>query len=177
MLDIKVLREQRHYAYNLVKKYNFGNRGIADGNQNEQYIGILGQVVLADALNMDRPPSKIGFDGGFDFIINNKKVDVKTMGRTVSIKNYYVHNFIALQKEFDVDYYIFCSYNKRRKILTIGGYISKAELFQNAALYKKGTKRFRANGTFFITKADLYEIKQTALIPINKLHDINQKIK
>jgi hypothetical protein len=177
MLDIKVSHEQRLYAFKLIKKYNFGNRGIADGNQNEQYVGILGQVVLADALNMDRPPGKIGFDGGFDFIINNKKVDVKTMGRTVTLKNSYVHNFIALQKEFDVDYYIFCSYNKRRKTLTIGGYISKTKLFKNAILYRKGTKRYRTDGTFFITKTDLYEIKQISLIPINKLDDINLKIK
>ncbi len=34
-------------------------------------------------IGVERPADEGGFDGGFDFMINDKKVDVKTMGRTM----------------------------------------------------------------------------------------------
>lgn len=177
MFDVKVTPQQRKYAWDLVSHYNFGNRGIADGNKSEQFIGILGQVVLADLLNLEKPAGSKGFDGGFDFMIKGKKVDVKTMGRTVSVKHFYVHNFIGFQKEFDVDYYLFCSYNKIKKLMTICGLVSKDEFFEKAKLYPRGTKRFRENGTYFETKADLFEIKQRDLKEINSSNDILTHIK
>ena len=134
MFDLKVTDEQKIYAKRLVTQYNFGNRGVANGNQQEQYIGILGQTVFADLLNMIRPSGKGGFDGGFDFFINHKRVDVKTMGRTVAVKDFYVHNFIGLQKDFNVDFYVFCSYNRKKDILTICGYVSKDEFFNGKLL-------------------------------------------
>ena len=172
MLDIKVSSEQLKYAYHLVKQHNFGNRGIADGNKTEQFIGILGQVVTADLLKLKRPDGSTGFDGGYDFLIDGNKVDVKTMGRTVAMKNYYVHNFIGWQKDFEVDYYLFCSFNKRRRIMTICGWISKADFFKKATLYKQGTRRYRENGTHFETKADLYEIKQRDLNKIDSTENL-----
>ena len=177
MLDIKVSSEQLKYAYHLVKQHNFGNRGIADGNKTEQFIGILGQVVTADLLKLKRPDGSTGFDGGYDFLIDGNKVDVKTMGRTVVMKNYYVHNFIGWQKDFEVDYYLFCSFNKRRRIMTICGWISKNDFFKKAILYKQGSRRYREDGTHFEAKADLYEIKQIELNTINSTKDIQNSFK
>ncbi|MDD2495015.1 MAG: hypothetical protein PHE29_07470 [Tissierellia bacterium] len=177
MFDIKPDKNHIEYAREQVKKYTYGNRGYGDGNKNEQFCSVLGQTVIADLLNMDRPTGDSGFDNGVDFIINGKTVDVKTMTRTVPMKPFYVHNFIGYQKNYKVDYYIFMSYNKSINCLTIGGFIKKNELNEKADFFEAGTLRYRSDGTSFRSKAPLYEIVQSKLNPLNKLEDILQNIK
>ena len=41
--------------------------------------------------------------------------------------------------------------------------------FKKCRLFKKGEKRYRDDGSYFITKADLYEIKNSDLISLNNL--------
>lgn len=176
VINIRVTGEQKRFAQALVKKHNFGNRGIADGNAEEQYVGILGQTVFADALHLARPTGTSGFDGGVDFLLNDKRVDVKTMGRNYPMKNHYVHNFIGFQKDYQVDYYIFCSFNKRSEILTLCGYVSKTEFFEKSIFYKKGTVRYRDDGTSFKTKTDHYEIEQRNLNSLHRIKDITTQI-
>lgn len=74
MVEIKVTNEQISYAENLVKKYNFGQRGYGDGSPKEQRTGMIGQVALADILGPPRPTGEKGFDGVYDFILNGKKL-------------------------------------------------------------------------------------------------------
>ncbi|KGG81215.1 hypothetical protein Y919_01525 [Caloranaerobacter azorensis H53214] len=172
MIDYKVTDEQIKYAKDLVHSCNFGQRGRGDGNREQQFVGILGQTVVADLLNLERPKGGEGFDGGYDIEINNKKVDIKTMGRTVPMQEHYVHNFIGYQAKYNVDYLIFCSFNKTNNILTICGYISKSDLLEKAKFYEEGTIRTRDNGTSFRTKAPLYEICQKNLHSIDCIKDI-----
>ena len=80
MFDIFPSLEQLHAAHDLVSRFNFGNRGRGDGDHRMQETGILGQICLADLFGFPRPTGESGFDGGFDFIINGIKVDIKTMG-------------------------------------------------------------------------------------------------
>lgn len=171
MFYIYPTAEQKLLAKNLISKYNFGNRGYADGDKRMQEVGILGQICLAQLLNLPLPNGK-GFDGGFDFIINKKKVDVKTMGRTVDIKNHYVHNFVAYQLSFDCEYYIFLSYNYVNNKLTICGVASKKHFLEKAILYKLGEVRTRDNGTTFKTRSPMYEIFQYDLLEVNCIQDI-----
>lgn len=176
MIDYKTDEEQIKYAWDLVTAYNFGQRGRGDGNRNQQFVGILGQTIIADILQLERPKGETGFDGGYDLIINNKKVDIKTMGRTVPVKEHYVHNFIGYQLKYEVDYLLFLSYNKRNNIMTICGYIPKDEFLIKANFYPRGAKRTRDDGTSFYSKAPLYEIGQNDLYPINNIKDIVNKI-
>ena len=169
MFDVEVSEEQLDYAKKLVKKYNFGQRGYGDGNKRQQLTGIIGQTVFADLIIQERPDGSTGFDDGKDFFINGKRVDVKTMTRTTPVKNYYVHNFVAYQKKYDVDYYVFASYNVTNRILTICGYISKEEFFQKAKFFPIGSWRTRSDGTSFQTFAPLYEIKQTDLLDVEDI--------
>ncbi len=177
MFDINVLKEQVEFAQELLKTHNFGNRGYGDGNYKEQLTGIIGQTVLADLLSQPRPSGEKGFDEGIDFIINGKKVDVKTMTRAVPMRDYFVHNFIGYQLKYDTEYYIFQSYNVTLQIITICGYVSKVEFLQRANFFKKGVLRQRSNGTSFSTKAPFYEIEQTRLNELEKVKDIFDKIK
>lgn len=168
MFDIKVKNEQIEFARNFVNTHDLGQRGYGDGTKEQQFTGILGQIVLTDLLEMDRPTGD-GFDGGFDFVINNRRVDIKTMGRTTEMRDYYVHNFIAYQKNYTVDYYIFASFNKTNNVLTICGCIDKANFKKRAEFYEKGTLRYRSDGTSFETKGPLYEIKQTKIYSVNSI--------
>lgn len=177
MFDIFPNEEQLNYAKQIVDHYNFGHRGYGDGNKRMQEVGILGQVCLADLLNEERPTGEKGFDGGFDFIINNKKVDVKTMGRTVDIKEHYVHNFVEYQLKYSCDFYIFLSYNYKNNKLTVCGTVSKSTFKEKAILYKLGDVRVRDDGTTFLTRTPMFEIFQHDLIPINSLSDIYKIIK
>src|SRR5690606_36853479 len=98
----------------------------------EQLTGIIGQTDFADLIGQERPVGSAGFDGGKDFFINGRRVDIKTMTRKVPVKDFYVHNFVGYQKKYDVDYYVFASYNTTNRVLTICGYISKEEFFEKA---------------------------------------------
>lgn len=177
MFDVFPTIKQKEEAHHLVCTYNFGNRGRGDGNQRMQETGILGQICLADLLNYKHPTGDIGFDGGFDFVINNIKVDIKTMTRTVDVKEHYVHNFIGYQLKYDCQYYIFASYNVRFSKMTFCGIISKDEFLVKSKHYKKGDRRYRDDGTFFYSRAPLYEIKQSDLHQINSIEDLLEFIK
>ncbi len=60
-----------------------------------------------------------GFDNGVDLEYFGLSIDVKTMGRTTDVKDYYVNNFIALQKNYPTNVFIFCSYYIEKKELTV----------------------------------------------------------
>ena len=172
MFDVTVTQEQIDYAERTVKTFNFGNRGYGDGNTREQFTGILGQTVVADLLGCERPTGGKGFDGGTDYIINGKRVDIKTMTRSVPMRSYFVHNFVAYQKPYEVDYYIFASYNTKTSTLTVCGYIDKKQFFEKADFFPKGAERTRSNGTSFFTTSPNYEIIQSLLRPVNCVEDI-----
>ena len=177
MFDITVTDKQIEYAEEMVKKFNFGQRGYGDGNKKEQLTGIIGQTVFSDEIKAARPTGATGFDGGKDFIINGKKIDIKTMTRSVPMRSYFVHNFIGYQKNYEVDYYIFASFNTTNKKLTICGIIDKENFFEKSTFFAKGSIRKRSDGTTFETFAPLYEIKQTALVSLNNIQEIIDFIK
>ena len=177
MFSIFPSDEQKSAAKKLVENHNIGLRGKADGSKQEQYYGMLGQICLCDMLRFKRPTGDEGFDGGIDFIINDIKVDLKTMHRTVDVLEHYVHNFIGYQMDYPCQFYIFASYNINTNKLTLCGVISKKEFLSKATFYEKGTVRTRDDGTSFISKAPLYEIKQSDLIQISNKKDMLQKVR
>lgn len=175
MITIPIDRNIIDHCKAILNTTNFGQRGKADGNKVEQYIGIIGQSVIMDLLGMPLIESAGGFDGGIDFTYNNKTYDIKTMGRETYPQEHYVNNLIAMQSNYNVDRYIFASINKLTVELTICGWIDKKSFKTNAIFYPEGTIRTRSDGTTFTTKAGLYEIKNSELIKSNTLDQfINQ---
>tara|TARA_R110000782_G_scaffold114747_1_gene204851 strand:+ start:192 stop:737 length:546 start_codon:yes stop_codon:yes gene_type:complete len=171
MLNIKLDERVFTRSVQFQQENNIGMRGHADGNNEEQLTGILGQNMICDTLNM---PLMIatGFDGGVDITLNNTTIDIKTMGRNVYPKPDYVNNLIASQLKYNVDNYLFCSYHKKDNVLTVCGWIDKKGFKDKASFYKEGDIRERANGTSFTTKADLYEIKNKDLNAIDNYKDL-----
>jgi hypothetical protein len=169
MITIPIDRNIVDHCKTILSTTNFGQRGKADGNKVEQYIGIVGQSVIMDLLGMPLIESKEGFDGGIDFTYNNKTYDIKTMGRETYAQDHYVNNLIAMQSDYNVDRYIFASINKLTVELTICGWIDKQGFKDKAIFYPEGATRTRSDGTTFTTKAGLYEIKNFDLIRSNSL--------
>jgi hypothetical protein len=159
-----------------VDKYNFGKRGYADGNKLEQLTGIIGQNTLMALFKVGSVDGELGFDGGYDFIYNNLKIDVKTMGRTVEPKSRYVNNFIAVQTKFSPDAYIFCSYNKKTTYLTVCGWVTKKQFLDRAEWFKAGSTRTRDDKTTITLKADLYEIKNINLNKVSNFKDLKVQL-
>ena len=171
MIRLKITDEQIEYATYLVNNCNYGRRGKFDGDKSKQLVGMLAQTVLADYLKQPRPDTSEGFDGGYDYIINGKKVDVKCMSRKGYMIGNYVHNLIAYQKNYDVDYYIFTSLNTTTNELEVCGVINKAQFFSKADLYEKGTVRHKGK-TAFTLEAPTYELKQYKLFLLGNVDDV-----
>ena len=148
-----------------VENNNLGHRPDgSNGTKEQQLVGVIGQNMMALALGKPfMQPSK-GHDGGIDFTLFGKTIDIKTMGRTVPPKLEYVNNLIASQTKFDVDAYVFASLNTSNSKLTICGWLPKATFTFFAKFYEKGTIRERTNSTSFELKADTYEIQNEDLI-------------
>ena len=167
---INVPKHIRTFVWSFLQDNNVGKRNKANGSKIEQYVGLLGECTVKWYLGIDYK-LKDEFDNGVDFNYKSKKFDVKTMGRKVYPKPNYVNNFIAYQKDFNCDAYIFCSLNKTNYDLTICGWATKEQLLERGVLYKQGTIRKRTDETTFKLKAPTYEIKNTALNNINTLWD------
>lgn len=171
MYSVPIKQNVITYCKELLKTTNFGQRGVADGNYLEQLRGIIGQSVILDLLDLP-PLEPAGFDGGIDIIHNGKSYDIKSMGRNCAPKSYFVNNLIGHQKDYIVDRYMFLSLNRNDLMLTICGWIDKKDFFDKASFYPAGTKRNRSDGTFFNTKADLYELENSKLNQINSLQEL-----
>tara|TARA_R110000787_G_scaffold108992_1_gene217429 strand:- start:832 stop:1338 length:507 start_codon:yes stop_codon:yes gene_type:complete len=167
-MRITITQDEKTKIWDYLRTNNIANRGVADGNKTEQYIGLLGEMKVHQLFKMPFEFSD-GFDGGFDMEINGLKADVKTMGRNVDMKPDYVHNFNGLQKHFKCDLYIFTSLNKKKSELTICGWVTKEELFERAEKFKKGTKRYRDDGTHTLLRCTTYEIRNKDLNDIKGL--------
>ena len=63
MFKILVKEEISKHCIDQVERFNFGNRGIADGNKREQLTGIIGESVLKDLFDLDLVDGKEGNDG------------------------------------------------------------------------------------------------------------------
>lgn len=176
MIKLKINEKIRSYCIQLLRNHNFGNRGVADGTPEQQLIGLIGQCEVLIAFDLPLIKGSTGFDGGKDFEYYGRIVDVKTMGRTTEVKPYYVNNFIGLQKDYQTDIYIFCSLNTRTDILTICGWLDKGSFFRRATFHPKGSVRTRSDGSFFITFADLYEVKNQDLYDADTIKELKDNI-
>ena len=172
MFSIKVRPEIIWHCQEQIKKYNFGQRSVANGTPDQQLTGIIGQSVIMDLFGLGLVDGSTGYDGGVDIVYEGVSVDVKTMGRTTDVRENYVNNFIALQKSFDTDVYVFCSYNKMKNELTICGWITKAEFLKKADFFPKDSVRTRSDGTIFKTFADLYEIANKDLVDVSSIDEL-----
>ena len=176
-LKIKIKPEIISHCKKQIDKYNFGKRSKDNGNRNQQYIGIVGQSVIMDFFGLGYINGKSGFDGGVDLEYKGKKYDVKTMTRTVDVKDSYTNNFLKTQEDYDVDGYIFCSWNIKKSELTVVGWIKKEDVKRVKRLIPKGTIRKNGiDGKEFPLRFDMYEIDNKYLNFVNSILDMKMQM-
>ena len=176
MFKVKVSDELYQYCVTQVDKFNFGARYTANGNKEQQLTGIIGQSVVMNLFGLGYVNGKDGFDNGIDLVFNNKTIDVKTMGRTTEVRSNYTNNFLKLQDYFSTDIYIFCSYNKIAKDVTICGWITKNDFTLKRKFYPKGSMRYRLDGSSFTTFSDLFEIDIFDLQDVSSIEDLKKNL-
>ncbi len=176
MFKIQVSDSVIDHCKKQVASYNFGQRHTANGNPEQQLTGIIGQSVVMDFFGLGNVNGEDGFDNGVDILFNNKKIDVKTMGRTTDVRPNYTNNFLKLQDYFETQVYIFCSFNKTNKELTVCGWIEKEAFVRKRKYFPKGTIRTRADGSSFNTFADLYEIDIIDIHDVKNIEDLKNQL-
>lgn len=176
MFKIKITDELYHYCEKLVEQYNFGQRKKANGTKEQQLTGIIGQCAVLELFGLPRVDGESGFDNGIDFTFNQLKIDVKTMGRTTDVRPNYTNNFLKLQDYFETEIYIFCSYNKNKKEVTVCGWIDKENFSKRRKYFPKGSYRTRSDGTQFITFSDLYEIDMSYLNDVLSIEELQNQL-
>jgi hypothetical protein len=181
--NIEANSEQINYANKLVD-YSIEHHSVKDifaedpnGKERQRefrFTGTLGEILFADTYKLPRPTKSFGAvdgqDNGEDFIIsingNNFSFDVKSMSRKSNVfRKNYVLNIPAYQinKEKVITDYYFCisiSLISGKYVVSFLGFILRNDILKNKVgiLYKKGTKRIKDDGTFFIFQRDTYEI-------------------
>ena len=177
MITIKVTEQIELHCIDQVEKFNFGKRIDANGNKEQQLTGIIGQSVVMQLFGLDLVDGTTGFDDGVDLVFDNKTIDVKTMGRSTDVKPSYTNNFVKLQDYFKTEIYIFCSFNKIKKELTICGWIDKDSFVSKRNFYEKGSKRTRLDGTELTIFTDTYEIDNVHLNDANSIEELKTQLK
>jgi len=160
-------------SWEFVCENNMGKRGRFDGSREEQFVGLIGERMVKYFFGMPTEITNTGFDGGVDITLpSGHTFDVKTMTRNVEMRDHYHHNLVASQLSYDVDFYVFCTLNKKQNTFTICGYIPKFVFLIASEYYEKGEQIFRDNGTSFTLQADNAMIEQSKLYPVDNLRGI-----
>ena len=155
-----------------LKDHNLANRGVEDGSPRKQEVGLIGELVVHHYLLNNYPNlagKKNGFDGGFDILFKEKKIDVKTMERKSYVRPNFVNNFYMMQQGHNADVIVFCSFHNIDNVIEICGWLPKSELQSRGIFYTAGTKRIRTDGSSFTFRQDNYEVEVKDLDEIDSL--------
>lgn len=158
-----------------LKDHNLGNRGVEDGSPRKQEVGLIGELIVHHYLHnkyLNLSEKLDGFDGGYDILFKDKKIDVKTMERKSYVRPNFVNNFYIMQEGHDAEIIVFCSYHNMDNIIEICGWLPKSELHTRGIFYAAGTKRNRTDGSSFTFRQDNYEVEVKDLDDIDTLKNL-----
>lgn len=137
---------------------NFGNRGVDDGTKQQQLHGIIAQNCMALAFGFPFVQRLEQWDGGFDFVIGDQKIDIKNVTRNYTPKPEYEALIVSEQLKYDVQIYMFTSYNQRKNELTVCGWLPKDIFLNRARIYKRGDVVERSDGSTFVCRLHTHQI-------------------
>jgi hypothetical protein len=153
-IDYETLGRARDKAAAMGKlKGSFTN---GDGN----IAGFLGELMFEKHLQ-GFASHKESFD--YDYVLNNgETVDVKTKRTSVKPLPHYECSVSGLNVTQKCDYYAFARVKTDFSVGWLIGYMPKKEFFNQATLYKKGTKD---PSNKFVCKVDTYSMPHSSLLP------------
>lgn len=150
-----VIRE----SMRVCNQVNFGSRGFdSDGTKEQQLNGIIAQNSIALAFGFPFVTISNTWDGGYDFVLKGQKFDVKTMTRRVDPQMDYEMQVVTSQLRYDVNAYLFTSYNTRNNSLTVCGWLTKDVFLNRARVFKRGDVVTRGDGTQFVCRLNTHQV-------------------
>lgn len=165
-VEYQATKVQCDLAWAIANDRKFIPRGNHDGNPTERYAVILGQIMVADVLEVERPTGFGNFDGGVDFFISGKVIDLKTIARNTPFFRYM--NGLVMESQYlsnkKTDVYLFASINRRERILTIVGWIKKFDIRRDQ-LRAEGTTELLWRKYPVTYSSDTYSILTNAMVP------------
>lgn len=158
--------KRRSLAY--VKNNDLGKRYSAEKNQQENFVGILGEVAVRNHYGIYTDLTA-DFDGGHDFEYYGNKISVKTTGGIEIPSQHHSSSFVAYSKDLKADSFVISYYNKKTSELFLLGWVTKEELKEKGEKLTTGTERTAKDGSTYKVKAPTYVIKASDLNPMHTL--------
>lgn len=158
MLTFKVPALVLRQSYAVCRTTNFGQRGFDDGTPDQQFYGVVAQNCMALAFGFPFVEKSDTWDGGFDFMIGQEKIDIKNVTRRVNAQPEYEARVVSEQIRYDVNVYLFTSYNVKTNELSVCGWLPKDVFLSRARFYKRGDVIKRDDGTQFVCRLNSHQI-------------------
>ena len=174
-MKIPITETIKEHADLILSVKNFGNRKAGfNGSKTMQRTGIIGELIIYKVLDLPFPTyESFTFT---DIEINNKKINIKTMGRNYFMRSGWVHNLVKFQVPHLVDYIVFNNYNKAQETMEIDGWLDKKTILDNMDKWSqaKGNIRERDDGTFLQMGTNNIEVPTEVLNKINTVEDLKK---
>ena len=147
-------------SYDLCQRQNFGKRGDgSDGNRMHQLVGAICQNSILYAYGQPLMKESQGPDPGYDIIIANQRVDIKSTKINKMVQSYHTHAVPESQIHFDTEIYLFCALDVDHMLLTVTGWLEKYDFLFKSNINKKGAITTTPNGKQFVNRHTTYEVK------------------
>ena len=82
---LDITEELKLKCWNYLQNNNMGNRHSANGNKEQQFVGLVGEILTKNLFNIKHKFTQ-GFDGGYDFVYKKQKIDIKDNGKNCKCK-------------------------------------------------------------------------------------------
>ena len=164
-LRIPVPEPLQAYARGAVKATKIGCRGDFDGTQDQQYYGLMGELLMARLFTGEWHDYESKNDHGVDIVgLGDCKIDVKTCKRHRYIAARDVHCYPALQQDTHTDVVLFLNYHAVDDVIEICGWIPKRVVVDRDPA-PVGKEIATANGSFK-TATETYIVPHHELDPV-----------
>jgi hypothetical protein len=131
----ELLKEAKDWGLFKSNKYTVYKQN--KDTQNEfQIMGNLGELTFQKMFPQAERISNKDYEA--DFIVNNKRIDVKTKIGYYEFQTHWNVHVQEHQKDWNLDWYVFFYYSKNAKELEYLGGISKVDFFKHCKLIQKG---------------------------------------
>ncbi|RLC36720.1 hypothetical protein DRH27_04825 [Candidatus Falkowbacteria bacterium] len=155
--QLKPTIEQKAYA----RKFTRKSIELVGCNKEESdreegiFYGFLGETIVADIFEQQRPLPKNKKDEGFDLLYNGAKIDVKVRtGYAIPKEDYYVSFYAKQAKKSKADYLLYLLFNPEKEVFYVAGIMSVKGFLNFAKLYKKGDSIKGMNGQLLFKVKD-----------------------
>ena len=135
MIEINVTEKQLERAKNLYE-FKVLNNSISKGKGN--LIGAIGEIIVFDYYTNKGKNVIHAQNFQYDLIIENYKIECKTLASNVTPKDYYNCHLSTFNDKQDCDYYCFLHALNDFSKVWIKGMLSKHEVNQLKTFKKKG---------------------------------------